>query len=85
MNLALTEGVKILKILHPWQVKVGGTMRICLIGLHRSSLSQGPGPRKETDSPGFLEACDTVEYLIALTLEALNRNLKAQNRLISTL
>lgn len=49
-----------MKILHLQQVKVGGTMRIYLKGLNRSFLLQGPGPRKETDSPGFLEACDTV-------------------------
>lgn len=61
MNLALTEGVKKkMKILHLQQVKVGGTMRIYLKGLYRSFLLQGPGPRKETDSSGFLEACDTV-------------------------
>lgn len=61
MNLALTEGVKKnMKILHLQQVKVGGTMRIYLKGLNRSFLLQGPGPRKETDSVGFLEACDTV-------------------------
>lgn len=49
-----------MKILHLQQIKVGGTMRVYLIGLNRSFLLQGPGPRKEADSPGFLEACDTV-------------------------